>query len=76
MADLQKIVDDLSKLTVREAADLATLLNKKWETAGSFQAVGRIIGKRACGPSAAVHAREVFREGARIEGKGDRQGTI
>ncbi len=30
MADLQKIVDDLSKLTVREAADLATLLNKKW----------------------------------------------
>jgi large subunit ribosomal protein L7/L12 len=31
MADLQKIVDDLSKLTVLEAADLAKMLEeKKW----------------------------------------------
>jgi large subunit ribosomal protein L7/L12 len=30
MADLQKIVDDLSKLTVLEAADLAKLLEEKW----------------------------------------------
>ena len=30
MAELQKIVDDLSKLTVREAAELATLLKQKW----------------------------------------------
>jgi hypothetical protein len=30
MADLQKIVDDLSKLTVREAADLAKRLEEKW----------------------------------------------
>jgi large subunit ribosomal protein L7/L12 len=30
MADLQKIVDDLSQLTVLEAADLAKLLEEKW----------------------------------------------
>jgi glycerate 2-kinase len=30
MADLQKIVDDLSKLTVMEAADLAKMLEEKW----------------------------------------------
>ncbi|MBV9566795.1 MAG: 50S ribosomal protein L7/L12 [Hyphomicrobiales bacterium] len=30
MADLQKIVDDLSNLTVLEAAELAKLLEEKW----------------------------------------------
>jgi large subunit ribosomal protein L7/L12 len=30
MADLQKIVDDLSALTVLEAADLAKMLEEKW----------------------------------------------
>ena len=30
MADLAKIVDDLSKLTVLEAAELAKLLESKW----------------------------------------------
>jgi large subunit ribosomal protein L7/L12 len=30
MADLQKIVDQLSSLTVLEAADLAKLLEEKW----------------------------------------------
>ena len=30
MADLQKIVDDLSSLTVLEAAELAKLLEDKW----------------------------------------------
>jgi large subunit ribosomal protein L7/L12 len=30
MADLAKIVDDLSKLTVIEAAELAKLLEEKW----------------------------------------------
>src|SRR5262249_3381135 len=32
MADLQKIVDDLSKLTVLEAADLAKKLKEKWSS--------------------------------------------
>jgi large subunit ribosomal protein L7/L12 len=30
MADLQKLVDDLSSLTVLEAADLAKMLEEKW----------------------------------------------
>jgi large subunit ribosomal protein L7/L12 len=30
MADLQKIVDNLSQLTVLEAADLAKMLEEKW----------------------------------------------
>jgi large subunit ribosomal protein L7/L12 len=30
MADLQTLVDDLSKLTVLEAADLAKMLEEKW----------------------------------------------
>ena len=30
MADLAKIVDELSKLTVLEAADLAKMLEEKW----------------------------------------------
>jgi hypothetical protein len=35
MADLQKIVDDLSKLSVLDAADLAKMLEQKWSGAGS-----------------------------------------
>ena len=30
MADLQKLVDDLSTLTILEAADLAKMLEEKW----------------------------------------------
>ena len=30
MADLEKLVDDLSNLTVLEAAELATMLEEKW----------------------------------------------
>jgi hypothetical protein len=35
MADLQKIVDDLSELSVLEAADLSKMLKEKWSGAGS-----------------------------------------
>src|ERR1700730_12783812 len=48
MADLQKIVDELSKLTVLEAADLAKLLEEKWGvTAAAAVAVAQ------AGPAAA-----------------------
>src|ERR1700676_2341606 len=42
MADLQKIVDDLSSLTVLEAADLAKLLEEKWgvSAAAAFEVAG------------------------------------
>ena len=48
MADLQKIVDDLSGLTVLEAAELAKLLEEKW---GVSAAAAVAV---AAGPAAAV----------------------
>src|SRR5277367_1684744 len=48
MADLQKIVDDLSKLTVLEAADLAKMLEEKWGvTAAAAVAVAAAPGAAA-----------------------------
>src|ERR1700754_1658479 len=48
MADLQKIVDDLSKLTVLEAADLAKMLEEKWGvTAAAAVAVAAAPGAGA-----------------------------
>ena len=45
MADLPKIVDELSKLTVLEAADLAKMLEEKWGvTAAAAVAVAAAPG--------------------------------
>jgi large subunit ribosomal protein L7/L12 len=52
MADLQKIVDDLSKLTVLEAADLAKMLEEKWGvTAAAAVAVAAAPGGAAAAPA-------------------------
>ena len=50
MADLNKIVDDLSALTVLEAADLAKLLEEKWGV--SAAAAVAVAGPAAGGPAA------------------------
>jgi large subunit ribosomal protein L7/L12 len=51
MADLQKIVDDLSKLTVLEAADLAKMLEEKWGvSAAAAVAVAAAPGAGAAAP--------------------------
>jgi large subunit ribosomal protein L7/L12 len=51
MADLQKLVDDLSKLTVLEAADLAKLLEEKWGvSAAAAVAVAAAPGGAAAAP--------------------------
>ena len=48
MAELSKIVDELSKLTVLEAADLAKLLEEKWGvTAAAAVAVAAAPGAAA-----------------------------
>ncbi len=45
MADIEKIAEDLSKLTVLEAADLATLLEDKWGvSAAAPVAVAAVAG--------------------------------
>ncbi len=51
MADLQKIVDDLSSLTVLEAADLAKLLEEKWGVSAAA-AVAVAAGPAAAAPAA------------------------
>jgi large subunit ribosomal protein L7/L12 len=50
MANLQKLVDDLSQLTVLEAADLAKMLEEKW---GVSAAAAVAV---AAGPGAAAAA--------------------
>lgn len=52
MADLAKIVDDLSKLTVLEAADLAKMLEEKWGvSAAAAVAVAGPAGGAAAAPA-------------------------
>jgi len=51
MADLQKIVDDLSGLTVLEAAELAKLLEEKWGVSAAAP-----VAAAAAGPVAAAAA--------------------
>ena len=55
MADLQKIVDDLSSLTVLEAAELAKLLEEKW---GVSAAAAVAVAAPAGGGAAAAPAEE------------------
>ena len=51
MADLQKIVDDLSNLTVLEASELAKLLEEKWGVSAAA-AVAVAAGPAAAAPAA------------------------
>ena len=56
MADLQKIVDDLSSLTVLEAAELAKLLEEKWGV--SAAAAVAVAAAPGAGGGAAAAAEE------------------
>jgi large subunit ribosomal protein L7/L12 len=56
MADLQKIVDDLSKLTVLEAADLAKMLEEKW----GVSAAAAVAVAAAPGAAAVVEEKTEF----------------
>jgi large subunit ribosomal protein L7/L12 len=57
MTDLTKIVEDLSKLTVLEAAELAKMLEEKWGvSAAAAVAVAAVPG--AAGGAAAAAAEE------------------
>ena len=56
MADLSKIVDELSKLTVLEAADLAKMLEEKW----GVTAAAAVAVAAAPGAAAAVEEKTEF----------------
>jgi large subunit ribosomal protein L7/L12 len=58
MADLQKIVDELSTLTVLEAADLAKMLEEKWGVSAAA-AVAVAAGPAGAG-AAAVEEKTEF----------------
>jgi len=57
MADLNKIVDDLSKLTVLEAAELSKLLEEKW---GVSAAAPVAVAAAAAAPAAAAEEKTEF----------------
>jgi large subunit ribosomal protein L7/L12 len=59
MADLQKIVDDLSSLTVLEAADLAKMLEEKWGVSAAA-AVAVAAGPAAGAGAAAAEEKTEF----------------
>jgi large subunit ribosomal protein L7/L12 len=57
MADLQKIVDELSTLTVLEAADLAKMLEEKWGVSAAAPVAMMAAG---AAPAAAVEEKTEF----------------
>ena len=54
MADLAKIVDELSKLTVLEAAELSKLLEEKWGVSAAAPVAVAAAPGAAAGPAAEV----------------------
>ena len=67
MADLTKIVEDLSSLTVIEAADLSKLLEEKWGVSAAAPAAA------AAAPAAAEAAAEQTEFDVILAGAGDRK---
>ena len=59
MADLEKIVEDLSTLTVMEAAELSKLLEEKWGVSAAAVAVAA-PGAAAAGGGEAAEAKDSF----------------
>ena len=61
MTDLTKIVDDLSKLTVLEAAELSKLLEEKWGvSAAAPMAMAMPAGGGAAAPAEAAEEQTEF----------------
>ena len=54
MADIEKIVEELSSLTVLEAADLAKLLEEKWGVSASAPVAVAATGSGDAAPAAEV----------------------
>lgn len=58
MADLAKIVDDLSSLTVLEAAELAKMLEEKWGVSAAAPVAVAAAGAPGAGGGAAAAVEE------------------
>src|SRR5215472_6476085 len=60
MADLAKIVDDLSSLTVLEAAELSKLLEEKWGVSAAAPVAVAAAGGAAPAAAAAAEEKDEF----------------
>ena len=60
MTDLSKIVDDLSKLTVLEAAELSKLLEEKWGVSAAAPVAMAAAGGAAAAPAEAAEEQTEF----------------
>jgi large subunit ribosomal protein L7/L12 len=69
MADLAKIVDELSKLTVLEAAELAKMLEEKW----GVSAAAAVAVAAAPGGAAAAPAEEQTEFTVELSAAGDKK---
>ena len=60
MADLEKIVDDLSNLTVLEAAELSKLLEEKWGVSAAAPVAVAAVAGAGGGDAAAAEEKDEF----------------
>ena len=70
-ADLSKIVDDLSNLTVLEAAELAKMLEEKWGVSAAAAAVA--VAPAAAGAAPAAAAEELTEFTVILKTAGDKK---
>ncbi len=73
MADLQKIVEELSSLTLLEAAELTKLLEEKWGVSAAAMAVAPMAGAGAGAAAAAAPAEEKTEFNVILTGAGDKK---
>jgi large subunit ribosomal protein L7/L12 len=60
MSKLEKLVDDLSALTVLEAAELSKLLEEKWGVSAAAPVAVAAAGPAAAGPAEVVEEQTEF----------------
>lgn len=72
MADLQKLSDELSKLTIMEAADLVKQLEEKWGVKAAVGG-GMMMAMPAAGGGAAAAAEEKTEFDVKLVGAGDKK---
>jgi len=60
MSKLEKLVDDLSSLTVLEAAELSKLLEEKWGVSAAAPVAAAAAGPAAAAPAEAVEEQTEF----------------
>ena len=74
MANLEKLVEDLSALTVLEAADLSKLLEEKWGVSAAAPVAVAAAGGGAAAPAAEVEEQTEFT--VVLTGGGDKKSNV